>query len=74
MHVILWFLLLGTWSKCGVKGNGPPPCSGFSFHAFKEDKAILFGGRSEKAILNDIYFLNLEEWVSKTVKRKFFIK
>ena len=50
----------GVWSCPDTTGDRPPPCSGFTFTAIDDRRAVVFGG-SNKEIgkMNAVYIIDL---------------
>ena len=58
MQHCVWSPTAGLWSSPLTTGSRPPPCAGFSFVAIDDHKGVLFGGRTEHGVMNDVYIIN----------------
>ena len=58
----------GVWSCPACTGERPPPCSGFTFTAVDDRRAVLFGGcNGEQGCMNDVYIIDLLTMVRTTL-------
>jgi len=44
-------------------GAPPSPCAAFSFTKIDEHRVVLFGGRQCGGRVNELHFLNMDQWV-----------
>ncbi len=51
------------WYSPELSGCRPPPCAAFSFTRIDRHRVVLFGGRQQKERVNEIYILDMNEWV-----------
>ncbi len=54
----------GVWSFTELKGEVPPPCSGFTFTKVDQHRAVLFGGRQPDNRVNGVYIFDFRNMVS----------
>ena len=54
----------GVWSCPATTGDRPSPCSGLTFTAVDDRRAVLFGGyNGEQGRMNDIFIIDLSTMV-----------
>ena len=54
----------GVWRCPATTGDRPPPCSGLTFTAVDDRRAVLFGGlNKEQGQMNDIFIIDLSTMV-----------
>ena len=54
----------GVWSCPATTGDRPPPCSGLTFTAVDDKRAVLFGGGNrEQGKMNDVFIIDLSTMV-----------
>ena len=59
-HCIYTGVCTGVWSCPVTTGDTPPPCSGFTFTAVDDRRAVLFGGYNvEEGKMNSVYIIDL---------------
>ena len=56
----------GVWSCPATTGERPPPCSGHTFTAVDDRRAVVFGGKNgEQGRMNDVYIIDFSTMVFK---------
>ena len=54
----------GVWSCPATTGDRPPPCSGLTFTAVDNRRAVLFGGyNKDQGQMNDVFIIDLSTMV-----------
>ena len=53
----------GKWLSPVTTGVRPPPCAAFSFTKVDCSRVVLFGGRQQKERVNELYILDMSNWV-----------
>ena len=54
----------GVWSCPATTGDRPPPCSGLTFTAVYDRRAVLFGGKIRvQGRMNDVFIIDLSTMV-----------
>ena len=58
------FLNIAEWFWAKSTGRVPPPCAEFSFIKTSDMKVVMVGGHENATLIEGVYQLNLENWVS----------
>ncbi|XP_064393444.1 uncharacterized protein LOC135340943 isoform X2 [Halichondria panicea] len=59
----------GVWSSPELRGERPPPCSGFTFTMVDQHRAVLFGGNQpDRVVVNEVYMFDFRTMEVSKVK------
>ena len=53
----------GTWSCPATTGDKPLPCAHFTLTKVDDSRVVMFGGWTGIRFLNDVYILDVKQWV-----------